>query len=88
MRENMFFGTQDGLVMQMDRTGYDDGTAATHGDAGRRLGDVSGEPSATVVWHQARAVFTSGPGEPFVPQLGGDDRLSITIPPPPPAGAG
>ena len=88
LRGDMFFGTQDGLIMQMERSGYDD---ANHRKIPYVCTLVGGwemfqARSQTVVWHQARAVFTSGAAEPFVPQLDAATDFIITIPPPPAPG--
>ena len=63
----MFFGTQTGQMMQMDRTGYDNGVPYVCDD-GWRLGGVS-EPSQTITWKQARAVYHARASQPFEPQL-------------------
>ena len=83
MRADMFFGTQNGIVMQADRTGYDDGQpyVATLVGGWELFG-----AAAQVVWHQARAIFTAGPNEPFEPQLAATVDYGVVIPPPPPAG--
>ena len=84
MRGDMYFGTQDGIVMQADRTGYDDGkpyTAVLVGDW-----EMFQQTSAQVVWHQARASFFSGNAEPFQPQLAACTDYLVRLPPPPPAG--
>ena len=81
---DMFFGTQDGIVMQADRTGKDDGLPYV---ATLVFGwDTFGQPSNEFIWHQARAVFSSGNAEPFQPMLSACTDYVITIPPPPPAG--
>jgi hypothetical protein len=91
---DMFFGTQDGLIQQANRTGYDD---ATQGAGGV----ISGTPyvaslvggwelfqtaGSQVVWHQSRASFTSSQEQPFVPQLDATVDYEVIIPPAPPAG--
>jgi len=84
MREDLFFGTQNGIIMQADRTGQDDGVpyVATlvggWGALGQRL--------QMTTWHQARASFLSGNGEPFLPQLSACTDYSVSLPTPPPAG--
>jgi hypothetical protein len=84
MRADMFFGTQDGIVMQADRTGLDDG----HAYVATLVGgwEMFGAPSAQFVWHQARATFKSSAGEPFVPQLAATVDNLIVIPQPPAPG--
>ena len=84
MRADMFFGTQGGIVMQADRTGYDDGVPYVATLVGGW--ETFGPTAAQTVWHQARAVFASGAIEPFQPQLSATTDYIITIPPPPPAG--
>jgi len=84
MRGDMFFGTQTGIVMQADRTGYDDGLPYTATLVGGWETFQSG--AARVTWHQARAVFASRFAEPFQPQLAAAVDYLITIPPPPPPG--
>jgi hypothetical protein len=84
MRADMFFGTQDGIIMQADRTGYDDGKpylatlVGGWGALGQRL--------AMTTWLQARASFLSAAGEPFQPQLASTVDYVVTLPTPPPAG--
>lgn len=85
MRENMFFGTQDGKIMQADRTGYDDGATYTCTLVGGW--EMFQAPSQTVTWRQARAVFQAPPGQPFVPQLSACTDFVVSLPPPPAAGA-
>jgi hypothetical protein len=42
--------------------------------------------AATMVWRQAKAAFTAGANESFIPQLAATTDYVITVPPPPPAG--
>jgi len=84
MRADMFFGTEQGIVMQADRSGYDDGQSYVATLVGGW--ELFQNGSAQVVWHQARAIFLAGPGEPFEPQLAATVDYGVTIPPPPPAG--
>lgn len=84
IREAMFFGTQDGLVMQADRGGYDDGKPYFCTLVGGW--EMFGAPSAQIVWHQARASFRARAGQPFKPQLSAAIDYIITIPTPPPVG--
>jgi hypothetical protein len=81
---DMFFGTQDGRVMQADRTGYDDGNPYVATMVGG-WGALSTQPAMTT-WMQARASFTSKSGEPFIPQLSACTDYVIEIPTPPSAG--
>ena len=93
MHADLFFGDQRGMIMQAERTGYDD--ARTEG------GQIVGTPyvatlvggwelfqngAAQTTWHQARAVFTSGAVEPFFPQLTATVDYVINIPQPPQPG--
>jgi hypothetical protein len=80
----LYFGTQDGLVMEADRGGYDDGKPYTATMVGGW--EMFQQTSTTVVWHQARASFLSEGGQPFVPQLSACTDYIIRVPPPPPAG--
>jgi hypothetical protein len=84
LRADLFFGTQDGLIMQADRTGYDDGMPYVATLVGGW--ETFGAQANQVVWHQARASFHSSPGQPFQPQLSATADYVVTIPPPPPAG--
>jgi hypothetical protein len=84
MRADMFFGTQDGRIMQADRTGLDDGkpyVAKLVGGWG-----MFQQGAAQSVWRQARAVFTAGSNQPFIPQLDSTVDFVIKVPTPPPAG--
>jgi hypothetical protein len=81
---NMFFGTQGGIVMQADRSGYDDGLPYVATLVGGWETFNSG--AAQTVWHQARAIFYARQGEPFEPQLSAAVDHVVTIPPPPPVG--
>jgi len=83
-RGSLFFGTQDGIVMQADRTGYDDGMPYVATLVGGW--EMFQSPPVTVVWKQARAVFTSGTRDPFIPQLAACTDYQIRVPHPPPAG--
>ncbi len=82
--ENMYFGTQGGIVMQADQGGTDDGQPYVC----RLVGgwETFQARSQTVVWHQARAVFTAGLAEPFEPQITSTTDYVVVIPPPPAAG--
>ena len=84
MRGDMFFGTENGVIMQADRTGYDDGVPYTAVLVGGW--EVFSSPSQTITWRQARASFTARAGEPFQPQLSGTTDYVVVLPPPPPAG--
>ena len=82
MRGDMFFGTQDGVIMQADRGGYDDGQpyVATMVGGWEMFGSAPNE----TVWHQARAMFTTKQNQDFNPQLAATIDYNITVPTPPP----
>lgn len=84
MRGDLFFGTQGGIIMQANRTGYDDGKPYVATLVGGWEMFQAG--SQDVIWHQARAIFTAPAGEPFEPQISATVDFVVTIPPPPPAG--
>jgi hypothetical protein len=84
MRGDMYFGTQDGRIMQADRSGYDDGVPYTAILVGGW--EVFQSPSQTISWRQARASFSAAAGQPFQPQLSAVTDYVVTLPPPPPAG--
>jgi hypothetical protein len=84
LRGDMFFGTQDGIVMQADRTGYDDGRTYTAVLVGGW--EMFQSPSQTVTWRQARASFAASNGQPFQPQISATADYVVTLPTPPPAG--
>ena len=84
MRGDMFFGTQNGIVMQADRTGYDDGLPYT----ATLVGGWEMFQSAAARRHVApgaRGVHLAL-GQPFQPQLAATVDYVVTIPPPPPPG--
>jgi len=82
--QELFFGTQNGIIMHADDGGYDDGLpyVATMVGGWEQFGSGAGQ----TVWHQARAVFIARPSEPFIPQLTSTTDYVVTIPAPPPAG--
>lgn len=82
--ERMFFGTQDGFIMEMDRTGKDDGQPYVATLVGGWELFQSGAAMAT--WHQARASFMTNGVQPFIPQLDSAIDYVIELPPPPPPG--
>jgi hypothetical protein len=90
LREDFFFGTQDGIIMQADRTGYDDGNHMKIPYVATLVGgwETFGAPSAQIVWHQSRAVFITSAIQNFNPQLSVTTDYLVTIPPPPTAGIG
>lgn len=84
MRGDMFFGTQGGIIMQADRTGYDDGLPYVATLVGGW--EMFQSPSQMITWRQARLSFSSRANEPFQPQITATTDFVVTIPPPPPAG--
>jgi len=88
LRGDMFFGTQDGILMQADRTGYDDGNHRKIPYVATVVGgwEVFRSNGGTTVWRQARAAFVAGATEPFLPQLSATSDYLIAIPQPPLAG--
>ena len=84
MRGDMFFGTQGGIIMQADRTGYDDGVPYVATLVGGW--ETFGQPSARLTWHQSRAVFTAPGNQLFNPQLSATVDYQINLPTPPPPG--
>jgi hypothetical protein len=82
MRGDAFFGTQTGQVMQMDRTGYDNGVPYICTLVGGW--EVFQSPSQTITWKQARASFTSRRTA-FMPQLSGTTDYVVNLPTPPSA---
>lgn len=84
LRADMFFGTQDGLIQQMQRTGYDDGVPYVATIVGGW--DVLQTGGAEGVWHQARASFSAQGVQPFNPQLDATVDYLVTLPQPPPPG--
>jgi hypothetical protein len=85
---DLFFGTQDGIVMQADRTGFDDGHHEKIPYTATLVGgwETFGNSANQVVWHQARAAFVASAGQPFAPQLSASQDYVVTLPAPPSAG--
>lgn len=81
---DLFFGTQDGIVMQCERTGYDDGKPYVCTMVGGW--GMFGQQAQTKTWSQARAQFVARPGEPFVPQITAATDYVINLPAAPHAG--
>jgi hypothetical protein len=81
LRGDMFFGTQNGLIMQADRSGYDDGVPYLCTVVG--AWEMFHSPSQTAVWHQARASFAAAAREPFNPQIAACVDYIISLPQPP-----
>jgi hypothetical protein len=84
LRADMFFGTQGGIIMQMERTGSDDGMPYVASLVGGW--EMFGAPANTMVWLQARASFHAGGGQMFRPQLSACINYEIALPVPPPPG--
>ena len=84
MRGDMFFGTQTGIVMQADRTGYDDGIPFVATMVGGW--EMFASPAQTITWRQGRLNFKARAQEPFRPQLSGTTDYVVTLPAPPNAG--
>lgn len=84
LRADCFFGNQDGIIMQMERTGYDHMTPYVATLVGGWEMFRSG--AAQTIWHQARATFTAHGNEPFEPQLDATVDYVVVIPQPPPPG--
>jgi hypothetical protein len=95
MHDSLFFGTQDGKIMQAESSGKDD----THWNAATQAYEgvnyvctmVGGwemfqVPPNQVTWFQARAAFFSSAREPFEPQLAATVDYQFRIPPPPAPG--
>lgn len=85
---DLYYGTQDGIIMQGERTGYDDGFDTKVPYVATLVGgwEMFGAPAANFVWHQARANFHSAAGEPFQPQLAAAVNYVVTLPAPPQPG--
>jgi hypothetical protein len=83
LRAALYFGTQDGRIVQADITGTDNGVPYTCTMVGGW--EMFSSQSATIVWRQARASFAARAGEPFQPQLSATVDYVITIPPAPSA---
>jgi hypothetical protein len=81
---DLFFGTQDGIVMQADRTGYDDGKPYICTMVGGW--GMFGQQAQTKTWSQARAQFAARPGEPFIPQISSCTDYTLNLPAAPSAG--
>jgi hypothetical protein len=84
LRGDLFFGTQDGIVMQADRTGYDDGMPYTATLVGGW--EMFASPPNTITWRQARAAFAAAGNQPFQPQLSATADYVVTLPTAPSAG--
>jgi hypothetical protein len=84
LRGDMFFGTQDGFIMQMERTGYDDGNGAKLPYVATLVGgwEMFGAPSAHFVWHQTRVAYKAD--RQYRLQLAAMVNYVMKIPQPPP----
>jgi hypothetical protein len=91
MQKKMFFGTQDGKIMQAETSGYDnahlDVDSHIVGDAyvATMVGgwEMFQVPPNQVTWLQARAAFFTNLSEQFEPQLSATVDYQFIIPPPP-----
>jgi hypothetical protein len=93
---NMYFGTQDGRIVQADVGGKDYGAVRTAGATAETMRtytcmyvggwEVFGGPPFTFTLRQARASFTANPGEQFIPWIGACINYVVELPPPMPAG--
>lgn len=80
----MYFGTQDGKIVQMESTGKDDGNPYTATMVGGW--EMFQSPANEIVLRQMRANFFTGSRETFQPQLNAATDYVVTIPSPPSAG--
>jgi hypothetical protein len=83
-RSLMFFGTQDGLIMEADQGGTDDGAAYVAtlvGNWGMLQQQVS--PTQTSVWRQARATFHARASAIVPMQVSGAVDFNVILPSPP-----
>lgn len=85
MREDMFFGTQDGLIMQADEGGTDDGAPYLATLVGNW--NVFQQQVSQTVWRQARATFRARDTAIFEMQLSGCTDFNVELPPPPAPGS-
>lgn len=78
---NFYFGTQDGIIMEADKTGKDDGKPYTATMVGGW--EMFQAAPSSIVWRQARAAFTARSGEPFRPTLSAvtDYVVELSAPP-------
>jgi hypothetical protein len=91
MQKKMFFGTQDGKIMQAETSGYDnahlDVDSHIVGEAyvATMVGgwEMFQVPPNQVTWLQARAAFFTNLSEQFEPQLSATVDYVFIIPPPP-----
>jgi hypothetical protein len=81
---SLFFGTQDGRIMQAESGGTDDGINYVCTMVGGW--EMFQVPPNQVTWFQARAAFFSSAHEPFQPQLAATVDYQFLIPAPPPPG--
>jgi hypothetical protein len=84
MDGELFFGTQDGRIMQADSGGTDDGLNYVCTMVGGW--EMFQVPPNQVTWFQARAAFFSTAHEPFEPQLAATVDYEFRIPLPPAPG--
>jgi hypothetical protein len=84
VRGELFFGTQNGVVMHGNTSGNDDGLPYVATLVGGW--EMFQVPPNHVTWHQARCSFSARAGEPFQPQVSACIDYNINVPSPPPAG--
>jgi hypothetical protein len=84
MFDNMYFGTQGGIIMQADQTGYDDGQPYTAIMVGGW--EVFQSPGQMITWRQSRCSFAASAGQPFKPQLSACTDYVVNLPAAPQAG--
>lgn len=79
----MFFGTQDGRMMQADIGGTDDGLPYVCTIVGSW--ETFRSPAQMTTWWQARAHYFAGVGQSYNIQLSATTDYVVTLPPPPTA---
>ena len=80
----MYFGTQDGRVVQAEVTGKDEGNPyfCTYVGSWQHFGGKANQ----VTWRQARCTFQARATEPFTPQVSAAVDYNFVLPTPPNAG--
>jgi hypothetical protein len=81
---DFFFGTPNGIIMQAEKGGQDDGALYTATLVGGW--ETFGAPANQVTWMQSRCIFRSRWNQPFAPQLSATIDYRLNIPNPPDAG--
>jgi hypothetical protein len=85
MREDLFFGNQDGLIMQADEGGTDDGICYLATLVGNW--NMLQQQVSQTVWRQARATYRARATEQTNIQLSGCTDFTVVLPPAPLAGS-